>query len=96
MSGGNSVSRGEFRVEGGIPCRGGIPCHGGNSESRGEFRVDGIPWTHQLYILLKKTFKSVFTINIGFFRFFQKCFSGLADFRDLLSLAISGPSFLEN
>jgi formylmethanofuran dehydrogenase subunit C len=48
------VSTGEFRVEGGIPCRqgnsvstgefrvdGGIPCRRGNSVSTGEFRVDG-------------------------------------------------------
>ncbi len=73
----NSVSA-EFRVDG-IPCR-------WNSVST-EFRVDGgIPCRrnsvdNQVYILLKKTLKSVFTVNICFF-FFQKCVSGLADFRD--------------
>ncbi len=50
----NSVSTGEFRVDGGILCRrgnsvltgefrvdGGIPCRRGNSVSTGEIRVDG-------------------------------------------------------
>jgi hypothetical protein len=61
----------------------------GNFASRGEFRVDGgiscrrNSVDTQLYILLKKTLKSVFTINICVFCFFQKCFSGLADFLDL-------------
>jgi hypothetical protein len=79
--GGNSVLRGEFRVEGGIPCR------GRNSVSREEFRVEGgIPCREGNF----------YPINICVFLFFQKCFSGLANFRDLQSLAISGPSFLEN
>jgi hypothetical protein len=52
------VLRAEFRVKGGVQCRGGIPCRGGNS-------VDT-----QLYILLKKTLKSVFIINIDVFSFF--------------------------
>jgi hypothetical protein len=77
---GNSVSRGKFPIEGGIPCRGGvpcqggIPCRGGNSVSRGEFRDEGGIVYTQLYILLKQTLKSVFTINIGVF---HKCCSGL-------------------
>jgi hypothetical protein len=33
--------RGEFRVEGGIPCRGGNSVSRGNSVSPGEFRVEG-------------------------------------------------------
>jgi hypothetical protein len=51
--------------------------------TRWEFRVEGGTVDTQLYILLKKILKTVFAINIGFFSFFQKCFSGLADFRDL-------------
>ncbi len=84
------MSRGEFLVEGGIPCRGGnsmsrgefhveggIPCRGGNS------RVDGViscrrnSMDTELYILLKKTLKSVFTRISVFFRFFFK--NALAD-----------------
>ncbi len=75
----------EFRVEGGIPCR------GGDSVSRREFRVEGgIPCRrgnfvstefhgHRTvrYILLKKTLKSVFTRISVFFRFFFK--NALAD-----------------
>jgi hypothetical protein len=57
----------EFGVEG-------IPFRQGNSVST-EFR--GHPSVH----LVEKTLKSVFTINICFF-FFQKCVSGLANFRD--------------
>jgi hypothetical protein len=69
----------EFRVVG-IPFRrknsvllefcfdGGIPCRRNSGDT-------------QVYILLKKTLKSVFTIIICF-SFFQKCVSGLADFRD--------------
>ncbi len=93
MSRGDSVSRGEFHVEGGFRVEGGIPRRGGNSVSRGESHdKGGIPCRGgivedtQLYILLKKNLKS----------YFQKFFSGLADFCDLQSLAISGPSFLEN
>jgi hypothetical protein len=73
----NSVST-EFRVDG-SPCRrnsvstefrfdGGIPCQRNSMETQG-------------YIMLKKTLKSVFTINICFFSFL-KCVSELADFRD--------------
>ncbi len=63
----NSVST-EFRVDG-IPCRqnsvstafrydGGIPCRRNSVDT-------------QVYILLKKTFKSVFTVNICYFFFFK-------------------------
>ncbi len=81
--GGNSVSRGKFRVEGEIPCpggnsvSGGIPCRWGNPVSM-EFR--GHPTVH----LVEKNFKKCFYYKyLCFFIFFQKCFSGLADFRDL-------------
>jgi hypothetical protein len=52
--GGNSVLKGEFRVDRGIPCR------QGNSMST-EFR--GHPTVH----LVGKTLKSVFTINLSVF-----------------------------
>ncbi len=49
-----------------------------------KFRVEGIlcrgnSVDTQVHILLKKTFKSVFTINISLFFFFK---NALADFRD--------------
>jgi hypothetical protein len=80
----------EFRVDG-IPCR-------LNFVST-EFRVDGIPCRGnsvdtQVYILLKKTFKSVLLYILV--SFFQKCVSGLADFRDFYLLAISRQSYLKN
>ncbi len=62
---GNSVLRGEFHVEGGISCQGGISVSrgefrvkGGNSVTKGEFRDEG-------------EFR-VFTVNIGIFSFFSK------------------------
>jgi hypothetical protein len=47
------MSRGEFHVEGGIPCR------GVNSVMRGEFLVEGEIVDTQLYIVEKK-FKKCF------------------------------------
>ncbi len=78
------MSRGKFHVMGGIPCRGGNSVLRGEFRVEGEFcvmgefRVDGgIPCRRnsvdtQLYILLKKTLKSVFTINVCVFLFFSK------------------------
>ncbi len=80
---GGILCRGGFRVggnsgvEGGIPCRGGITCQGVNSMTRGEFCVEGGIVDTQLYILLKKNFFNVFSINIGVFFFFFK--NALAD-----------------
>ncbi len=70
------MSRGEFRVEGGIPCQ------GVNYVTRGEFRVEGGIVDTQLYIV-EKNFKKCFSYKYQCFSFFLKCFSGLADFRDL-------------
>jgi hypothetical protein len=70
VTGGNSVSRGEFRVEGGIPCR------GVNSMTGGGIRVEGGIVDTQLYILLKIILKCFYYKYRCFFRFFK---NALAD-----------------
>ncbi len=60
------MSGGEFRDEGGIPCR------GVNSVTKGEFRVEGGIVDTKLYILLKKMLKKCFYYKYRcFFIFFS-------------------------